>query len=92
MAIPSIGTLILWVVIGLVAGFLASRVVTGRGKGLWLDMLIGILGAFFGGWLNGVVGSPIAGSLVGNILVAFIGAVILLVIWSLFFGRGRRSK
>lgn len=83
--------LLTWIVVGLVAGLLASLVMGGTGYGLIGDIVIGIVGAFIGGWLFGRMGwhAPIAG-IVGTIFVAFIGAVILLFILRLLRSRGRR--
>ena len=77
-------TLLTWLIVGLVAGVLASLVMGGTGYGLIGDIIIGIVGAFVGGWLFSVlgVGSPFAG-LAGTIFVAFIGAVVLLLIFRL---------
>jgi len=70
-----------WIIVGLVAGVLASVVVGGIGYGLVGDILVGIVGAFFGSWVFRSAGwhSPVAG-LAGVIFVAFIGAVLLLFI------------
>jgi uncharacterized membrane protein YeaQ/YmgE (transglycosylase-associated protein family) len=69
-----------WIIVGLVAGLLASLVV-GGGYGLLGDIVIGILGAFVGGWLFRQLGwSAPFGGLAGTIFVAFIGAVVLLVL------------
>ena len=69
-----------WIIVGLVAGLLASFVV-GSGYGLLGDIIIGILGAVFGGWLFTQLGwTPPFGGIAGVIFVAFIGAVVLLVI------------
>ncbi|HET9635310.1 MAG TPA: GlsB/YeaQ/YmgE family stress response membrane protein [Gemmatimonadaceae bacterium] len=70
--------LLAWIVVGLVAGVLASLVM-GGGYGIIGDIIIGIVGAFIGGWLFSVLGisSPMGG-MGGQILVAFIGAVVLL--------------
>jgi len=72
-------TLLTWLIVGLVAGVLASMVMGGTGYGLIGDIIIGIVGAFVGGWLFAALGvaSPLGG-LAGTILVAFIGAVVLL--------------
>ncbi len=77
------------ILVGLVAGFLASRVVRGKGAGLLFDIILGILGAFFGGWLAGLVGFSIGYGIFGRIVIAFIGAVLLLLIWRVIFGRHR---
>lgn len=70
-----------WLIVGLIAGLLAGAVVGGIGYGLLGDIVVGILGAVLGGWLFTAFGirMPVAG-LPGTILVAFIGAVALLVI------------
>lgn len=71
--------LLTWLIVGLVAGVLASFVMGGVGYGLIGDIIIGIVGAFVGGWLFGVVdvSSPFSG-LAGTIFTAFVGAVVLL--------------
>lgn len=68
-----------WLIVGLVAGVLASLVMGGSGYGLIGDIIIGIVGAFVGGWIFRTLGtgSPFGG-LAGVIFVAFIGAVVLL--------------
>ena len=72
-------TLLTWLIVGLVAGVLASMVMGGTGYGLIGDIVIGIVGAFVGGWIFAAlhITSPFGG-LAGTILVAFIGAVVLL--------------
>lgn len=71
--------LLTWLIVGLIAGVLASLVMGGTGYGLIGDIIIGIVGAFVGGWLFTTLGvtTPFSG-LVGVIFVAFIGAVVLL--------------
>lgn len=73
--------LLTWLIVGLIAGVLASLVMGGTGYGLIGDIIIGIVGAFVGGWLFTRLGvtSPFGG-LAGVIFVAFIGAVVLLFI------------
>ncbi|MBA3260297.1 MAG: GlsB/YeaQ/YmgE family stress response membrane protein [Gemmatimonadales bacterium] len=70
-----------WIIVGLIAGLLASFVAGGIGYGILGDILLGIVGALFGGWLFRAMGwtAPFAG-IGGTIFVAFIGAVLLLVI------------
>ena len=69
-----------WLIVGLVAGVLASFVM-GGGYGLIGDIIIGILGAFVGGWIFRQLGAGVpVGGLAGVILVAFIGAVVLLFV------------
>lgn len=68
-----------WLIVGLIAGVLASLVMGGTGYGFVGDIVIGIAGAFFGGWLFRTLGVtvPLSG-IAGTVLVAFIGAVVLL--------------
>lgn len=70
-----------WVVVGLIAGVLASLVMGGTGYGIIGDIVIGIIGAFIGGWLFSTLGiaSPFGG-MGGTVFVAFIGAVVLLLV------------
>jgi uncharacterized membrane protein YeaQ/YmgE (transglycosylase-associated protein family) len=89
-------TLVVWVLVGLVAGFLASHLALGHGLGLFWDAVVGILGGLFGGivlagffhFSVGIAGHPILSAMI----MAFIGAAILLVIARLFAGRGVRSR
>ena len=83
----SLENILVFILVGLIAGFLASRVVLGRGRGWFWDIVIGILGAVIGGWLAGLLGISIGFGLFGQIIIAFAGAVILLLIWRALFGR-----
>jgi uncharacterized membrane protein YeaQ/YmgE (transglycosylase-associated protein family) len=78
-----------WLIVGLVAGVLASLIVGGTGYGIIGDIVVGIVGAFVGGWLFSAAGwhTPFSG-LAGTIFIAFIGAVVLLVIIHLIRGAG----
>jgi uncharacterized membrane protein YeaQ/YmgE (transglycosylase-associated protein family) len=71
--------IIAWLIIGLVAGWLAGKIVEGSGFGLIVDIIVGIVGAVIGGWLAGMLGIAVGGGMIGTIIVAVIGAVILLV-------------
>ena len=77
----SLSNVLWWLLVGLVAGFLASRVMRGGGYGLIGDIIVGIIGAFIGGFLAGLVGLGTSYGLIGTIVVAFIGACILLAIF-----------
>ena len=81
------GDILIVIFVGLIAGFLASRVVMGKGRGWLWDIVIGILGAILGRWLAGLVGLSIGFGIFGDIVIAFVGAVILLLIWRLLFRR-----
>jgi uncharacterized membrane protein YeaQ/YmgE (transglycosylase-associated protein family) len=73
--------LLTWLIVGLVAGVLASMVMGGTGYGLIGDIVIGIAGAFVGGWVLRKLGTGVPiGGLPGVITVAFIGALVLLLI------------
>lgn len=79
--------LLTWLIVGLIAGVLASLLV-GSGGSILIDIVVGVVGAFIGGWLFGAAGwhAPFAG-LAGTIFIAFIGSVILLVVLRLIRGR-----
>ena len=81
-----------WLIVGLVAGVLASLIMGGTGFGIIGDIIIGIAGAFVGSWVLAKLGTgvPISG-LPGTILVAFIGAVLLLFLLRLLRGMSARA-
>jgi uncharacterized membrane protein YeaQ/YmgE (transglycosylase-associated protein family) len=66
-----------WILVGLIAGWLAGQVMKGGGYGAVVDIILGILGGFLGGWIFGLLGFSQGGGMIGSIIVAFIGAVIL---------------
>jgi uncharacterized membrane protein YeaQ/YmgE (transglycosylase-associated protein family) len=68
---------IAWIVVGLIAGWLAGLVMKGRGYGVLVDIILGILGGIVGGWVFGLLGIWPGGGILGSIIVAFVGAVIL---------------
>ncbi len=72
-------SLILFLVIGLVAGWLASRILKRKGFGLIGDLIIGVIGAILGGWLFGFLGITIGG-IVGSLVTALVGAIVFLYI------------
>lgn len=73
--------LVIWLLIGLIAGWLAGEVTKGSGFGLWGNIVIGIVGAILGGLLLGALGVD-PGGFVGEVLQAFIGALVLLALIS----------
>ncbi len=73
-------SLIIWIVIGLIAGWLAAKIVQGTGYGLVGDIAIGIAGALIAGWLFPFIGLTLGGGIIAAIIHATIGAVVLLVI------------
>jgi uncharacterized membrane protein YeaQ/YmgE (transglycosylase-associated protein family) len=69
--------MIYWIVVGLIAGWLAGQVMKGGGYGVLVDIILGILGGILGGWVFGMLGIWPGGGMIGSIIVAFVGAVIL---------------
>jgi uncharacterized membrane protein YeaQ/YmgE (transglycosylase-associated protein family) len=72
--------LLYWLVVGLIAGWLAGVVMKGGGYGIAVDIALGILGALVGGFVFSTLGLSSAGGLIGGIIVAFVGAVILVAL------------
>ncbi len=71
-----------WIVLGLISGFIASKIVNTRGEGLIVDILLGVVGAFVGGWLFSTFGMRgVNGVNLYSMLVAVVGAVVVLVIY-----------
>ncbi len=71
-----------WIVLGLLAGFIGSKLVNKSGEGLILDIVLGIVGAFVGGWLFNTFGATgVTGLNLYSLLVAVIGAVVVLVVY-----------
>jgi uncharacterized membrane protein YeaQ/YmgE (transglycosylase-associated protein family) len=69
--------IIWWIIVGLIAGWAAGKIMKGRGYGVIADIVLGILGGIIGGWVVGQFGF-VGGGLIGSILVAILGAVILI--------------
>lgn len=88
--------LVVWIVVGVVAGFLASRLALGHGLGLLGNLVIGVLGAVLGNIVVSFAGLPIAiggQPVISEIVVAAIGAAILLIVLrGVGLGRGRRRR
>ena len=83
-------SILAWIVLGLVAGFLASKIVNKTGEGLVMDIVLGIIGAVIGGFLFQQFGQPgVSGVNLYSLLVATIGAVVLLVVYHAVTGRRR---
>jgi uncharacterized membrane protein YeaQ/YmgE (transglycosylase-associated protein family) len=79
-----------WVVLGLVAGYIGSKIVNRRGEGILLDILLGVVGAFAGGWLFRIFGAPgVSGLNLYSFFVAIVGSVVLLVVYHVLFRRRR---
>jgi uncharacterized membrane protein YeaQ/YmgE (transglycosylase-associated protein family) len=72
----------IWVLLGLFAGFIASKIINKKGEGFILDILLGVVGAFIGGWLFRLFGSSgVTGLNLWSLLVAVVGAVVFLVVY-----------
>jgi uncharacterized membrane protein YeaQ/YmgE (transglycosylase-associated protein family) len=83
---------IAWIVLGLIAGFIASKIVNKSGEGMLLDIILGIVGAVVGGYLFQTFGmSGVTGVNLYSILVAVVGAIVFLVIYHAIFRRGARA-
>ena len=78
-----------WIVLGLIAGFIASKIVEGSGQGFFLNMALGIVGAVVGGFLYSLVlgGEGVTGVNIGSIIVSIIGAIIVLWVYHAVAGR-----
>jgi len=73
-----------WIVLGLIAGFIASKIVNKQGEGFLLDIVLGIVGAVVGGWLFGLMGaSGATGVNLYSLLVAVVGAIVVLFTYHL---------
>jgi len=82
---------IAWIVLGLVAGFIASKIVNKSGEGMLLDIILGVVGAVVGGYLFQTFGMPgVTGVNLYSILVAVVGAIVFLVLYHALFRRRRR--
>jgi len=77
-----------WIVLGLIAGFIASKVINKTGEGLIMDIVLGIIGAFVGGWVFTRLGyAGVTGLNIYSMVVAVIGAVIVLLIYHMVVRR-----
>jgi uncharacterized membrane protein YeaQ/YmgE (transglycosylase-associated protein family) len=86
---PYIG-LISWIILGLIAGFIGSKIVNKTGEGIILDIILGVVGAVIGGYLFNLFGAQgVTGLNLWSLLVAVIGAVVVLMIYRLIAGGGR---
>jgi uncharacterized membrane protein YeaQ/YmgE (transglycosylase-associated protein family) len=84
-------SIIAWIVLGLIAGFIASKIVNKSGEGVVLDIVLGVVGAVVGGWLFSFFGmSRVSGLNIYSLLVAVVGAVVVLFAYHAITGRGPR--
>jgi uncharacterized membrane protein YeaQ/YmgE (transglycosylase-associated protein family) len=79
-----------WIILGLIAGFIGSKIVGRHGQGFWLDIALGIVGALVGGFLFDLFGaSGVTGLNIYSMIVAVVGSVVVLVIYNAVTGRRR---
>jgi uncharacterized membrane protein YeaQ/YmgE (transglycosylase-associated protein family) len=79
---------IAWIVLGLIAGFIGSKIVNKSGDGMLLDIILGIIGAVVGGWLFSLFGAHgVTGLNIYSLIVAVVGAVVVLLVYHALFRR-----
>lgn len=84
-------SILAWIILGLIAGFIGSKIVNKSGEGVFLDIILGIVGAVVGGWLFSAFGmSRVTGLNIYSLLVAIVGAVVVLVVYHAISGRRTR--
>ena len=77
-----------WIILGLIAGFIGSKIVDKQGQGFWLNIALGIIGALVGGFLFGFFGaSGVTGLNIWSMIVAIVGSVVVLLIYNAVAGR-----
>ena len=80
--------IISWIILGLIAGFIGSKIVNRQGQGFWLDIVLGIIGALVGGYLFDLFGaSGVTGLNIYSMAVAVVGSIVVLVIYNTITGR-----
>ncbi len=83
-------SIVSWIVVGLIAGFIGSKLVNKTGEGFFLDIVLGIVGAVIGGWLFSLFGMQgVTGLNIYSMIVAIVGAVVVLLIYNAINGRRR---
>ena len=82
--------IISWIILGLIAGFIGSKIVDRQGQGFWLDIALGVVGALAGGFLFDLFGaSGVTGLNLYSMIVAIVGSVVVLLIYNAVTGRRR---
>jgi uncharacterized membrane protein YeaQ/YmgE (transglycosylase-associated protein family) len=83
-------SIISWIILGLIAGFVGAKIVNREGQGFWLDIALGIIGALVGGFLFSLFGaSGVTGLNIYSMIVAIIGSILVLLIYNAVAGRRR---
>ena len=81
-------SILAWIILGLLAGFIGSKIVNKTGEGFFLDIILGVVGALVGGWLFSMFGaSGVTGLNLYSLFVAVIGSIIFLVLYHAIFSR-----
>jgi uncharacterized membrane protein YeaQ/YmgE (transglycosylase-associated protein family) len=82
--------IISWIILGLIAGFIGSKIVDQRGQGLWLNIVLGIVGALIGGFLFDLFGAGgVTGLNLYSLVVAIVGSIVVLLIYNAAMGHRR---
>ena len=82
--------IISWIILGLIAGFIGSKIVESEGQGFWLNIFLGIIGALVGGFLFDLFGaSGVTGLNIYSMIVAIVGSIVVLLIYNALTGRRR---
>ena len=80
--------IISWIILGLIAGFIGSKIVDSQGQGFWLNIALGVIGALVGGFLFSLFGATgVTGLNIWSIIVAVVGAIVVLVVYNALTGR-----
>jgi len=81
-------SILAWIVLGLIAGFIGSKIVNRTGEGLIMDIVLGVVGAVVGGWLFSMFGAAgVSGLNLYSFLVAIVGSIVVLVVYHMLFRR-----
>ena len=82
--------IISWIILGLIAGFIGSKIVNRTGQGFWLDIVLGIVGALVGGFIFSLFGAlGVTGLNIWSMIVAIVGSVVVLLIYNAVMGHRR---
>jgi uncharacterized membrane protein YeaQ/YmgE (transglycosylase-associated protein family) len=82
--------IISWIILGLIAGFIGSKIVDKQGQGFWLNIALGIIGALVGGFLFDLVGARgVTGLNIWSMIVAIVGSIVVLLVYNALTGRRR---
>ena len=82
--------IISWIILGLIAGYIGSKIVNSQGQGFWLNIALGIIGALVGGFLFDLFGATgVTGLNIWSMIVAIVGSIVVLLIYNTLTGRSR---